>query len=81
MVLLNFISNQPYFFFKMAAIEKMLTLSDFNENWYHVVIWFEEHDGTIKAMFWAASFPQAVHIMPYCYALLDRWAIQALRSL
>ena len=40
----------------MAAIEKMLTYSDFNENWYYGVIWFQEHNGTIKAMFWVAFF-------------------------
>ena len=60
----------------MAAIEKMLTLSDFNENWYHGVIWFEEHDGTIKAalnfkaMFSAAFFHRqciSCHILQLCF--------------
>ena len=56
-------------------------MSYFNENWYLGVIWRAEHDGTIKFSFRVIIFFHAVLMTAYCYAMVDRWAIQAPGSL
>ena len=62
-----------HFFFKMAAIARMSNLPDFNENWYHEVIW-----RYYQMWFHVTIFlSEAVVIMANCYTLVDRWAIQA----
>ena len=73
-----------HFCSKLPPYCEISTLSDFNENLDHGVIWCGEHEGVIEIVFRATIFfcqPQSVLMMAYFNALVARWGIQAHGSL